>query len=210
MPGQVIVISGSSGVGKGTIVSRLAASNDYWVSISTTTRPKRIGEEEGVHYRFVDRPEFERLITEHYFLEWELVYGHFYGTPGQPLQDAYRNGMKVVLEIDTKGALTVKRKMPDAVLIFILPPTIDDQMKRLRQRGQDDDETIRQRMKSFFDELEDIQYFDYAVVNDVVDDAVARIADIVSSVEWRVAKQDGIIGRLKDEYVRLFDEVKNG
>lgn len=211
MSGQIIVISGSSGVGKGTVVSSLMSMNgEYWLSISTTTRPRRGNEVEGVHYKFVDRAEFERLISEHHFLEWELVYGHFYGTPGPPLEEAYRAGMKVVLEIDTKGALTVKRKMPESVLVFILPPSVEDQIKRLRERGQDEEDTIQQRMKSFFDELEDIQYFDYAVVNDAVEEAVARIKDIVSSDRWRATKQDAIVGRLKNEYVRLFDEVKNG
>lgn len=179
--GNLFVVSGPSGAGKGTLVARLLEEvPDAWVSVSATTRRPRPGEEEGVSYYFLDREEFLDLAHEGGFLEWAEYAGNCYGTPLASVQREMAAGRQVVLEIEVQGALQVKEKMPEAHLVFIEPPSLEELERRLRGRGTETDDVVRKRMETALVELSHKMEYDIRLVNDNLDDAVAQLVAYVN------------------------------
>ena len=178
--GKLFVISGSSGVGKGTVISEFLKKHpDYRLSISCTTRAKREGETDGVNYFFLSKDEFENCVKNNEFLEWAEFSGNCYGTKKEFVEKCLKRGENLILEIDTKGALNVKRIMPEAKLIFILPPSIEELEARLRGRHTETEEAIQKRLASIKLEIENSKHYDYTVVNDTVENAVKKLEEIV-------------------------------
>ena len=174
------VISGSSGVGKGTVIKEFLRRNpSFRLSISCTTRGKRDGEVDGVNYFFLNKEEFQNCINNNEFLEWEEFSGNFYGTKREFVEKCLENDENLILEIDTKGALSVKSLMDNAVLIFIAPPSIEELEKRLRGRHTETEEAIQRRLNSIKLEMENSKQFDYIVVNDTVENAVKELEKII-------------------------------
>lgn len=191
-PAFPIVVSGPSGVGKTVLVEKLIELEPSLVtSISATSRPMREGEEDGIHYHFYDVPRFEALLVERGFLEHARVHGHYYGTPRDPLEAHLAGGRGVVLNIDVQGARQVRASRPDAVLVFILPPSRAALEERLRRRATDSDAEIRLRLQNALGEIEEAVHYDYAVVNDDVDAAGERLLTIVRAERMRVNRMKG-------------------
>lgn len=187
--GFLLVVSGPSGAGKGTLVDRLVKARPECIfSISSTTRPKRENEVDGVQYEFVTREEFERRRAAGYFLESAEVHGMMYGTPGRFCDECVRAGRVVVLDVDVQGGASVRRVRPEAVSVFIHPPSIDALRQRLLGRGTDAPEVIERRLKDAPGELEQYRYYDYLVMNDDLDKAVDRLIAIVDSERARVRR----------------------
>lgn len=174
---RLTVVAGPTAVGKGTIVRRLVEKyGDVWVSISATTRAPRPGEVDGVDYHFVSEEEFGRMVEEGEFLEWATVHEtHFYGTPRRPVEEHLRAGIPSILEIDLAGARQVRASMPEAFCIFVLPPSWEELVRRLDERGTEDEEERARRLSTARIEMEAVDEFDAVVVNDRLDEAVARV-----------------------------------
>lgn len=178
--GNLFVISGPSGAGKGTIVSKLInTDNKLKLSISCTTRYKREGEVDGVHYYFISKEKFRSMIEEGDFLEYAQVFENFYGTPISKIQEQLDNGYDVILEIDVQGALQVKEKMPEAKLIFIMPPSLEVLKERLKGRNTETAEQIEKRFSKAEAEMNLRDRYDYSVVNDDLDTAVNEVHNII-------------------------------
>jgi guanylate kinase len=174
------VISGPSGVGKGTVVRRLLSRRaDLTYSVSCTTRAPRAGEVPGADYRFVSADAFARLVDEGAFLEWAEVFGHRYGTLAAPILEALDVGRDVIAEIDIQGARTIRQAMPDAVLVFLVPPSEEELARRLRARRTEDADELARRLAAARDEMAERSWFDHLVVNDDVDRAAAEVAAII-------------------------------
>ena len=179
---MLLVVAGPSGVGKGTIVKKLLERDpSLWLSVSANTRAPRPGEQEGVDYLFMDRGEFEALRADDGFLEWFEVYGDLKGTPRGPVEQHLASGDDVVLEIDVQGALAVKERFPDAVLVFVKPPSPDELRRRLLSRPSAASEDIDARLAAAAAEEAQAEAFDAVVVNDDVDTAVDRVAGILAA-----------------------------
>ena len=177
--GKLFVISGSSGVGKGTVINEFLKKHpDFKLSISCTTRNKRDGEENGVNYFFLSKEEFNICINNNEFLEWAEFSGNFYGTKKSFVEQCLNNGENLILEIDTKGALNVKKLMPEATLIFIAPPSFEELEARLRGRHTETEDAIQKRLASIKLEIENSKNYDYTVINDTVENAVKKIEEI--------------------------------
>jgi guanylate kinase len=179
---KLFVISGCSGVGKGTVINKFMERNkDFILSVSCTTRNPRPGEVDGVNYFFLTKEEFEKNIKEDKFLEHAQFAGNYYGTKKKYIKQKFEEGYNIILEIETNGALQVKEKMPEAVLIFIAPPSLEELEHRLRGRHTEDEETIQKRLAQVKIELERSQKYDYTVINDNIDRAVEEIEKIVNN-----------------------------
>ncbi len=177
---KLFVISGSSGVGKGTVIKEFLKKHpDFRLSVSCTTRGMRDGEVHGVNYFFLSREEFKLCVDNEEFLEWAEFSGNHYGTKKSFVKDCLKNGDNIILEIDTKGALNVKRLMPDAVLIFILPPSMEELEARLRGRHTETEEAIQKRLAAIKLEIENSKKFDHTIVNDTVENAVCELEKIM-------------------------------
>lgn len=200
--GLLIVLSGPSGVGKGTVRKAIFESddNDFQYSISMTTRAKREGEIEGVDYYFRSKEEFEALINAGEMLEYAEYVGNYYGTPLSYVQETLNQGKDVFLEIEVQGAKQVKEKVPDGVFIFLTPPDLIELRSRIIGRGTDAIEVIEERMKVAREEIEMMALYDYAVVNDEVQKAVERIKQIIASEHFRVKR---VIGN----YIKMLKEL---
>jgi guanylate kinase len=187
--GFLLVLSGPSGAGKGTLVDRLVAARpECSFSISATTRPRRSNEQEGVQYEFVTREEFERRRSAGLFLEWAEVHAHLYATPTRFVDEGVRAGRVVVLDVDVQGGASVRRVRPDAVSVFIYPPSIEALRKRLLQRSTDLPEVVERRLRNAPGELVQYREYDYLVVNDDLEQAVARLTAIVDAERARVRR----------------------
>ena len=187
--GFLLVLSGPSGAGKGTLVERLIEARPECIfSISSTTRSRRASEAEGVEYEFVSRDEFERRRSAGWFLEWAEVHGCLYGTPVRFVDEQVRSGRVVVLDVDVQGGASVRRARPEAVSVFIYPPSLDALRQRLIQRGMDDDEVMERRLQNAPGELSQWREYDYLVINDRLDQAVAGLVAIVDAERARVKR----------------------
>ena len=183
--GGLFVVAGPSGVGKGTVIRRvLDIRPDIVLSVSATTRSPRPGETEGTDYRFVTDPDFDRLVADHAFLEWADIFGHHRsGTLAEPVERDRARGKPVILEIDVQGARQVQEREPDAVLIFLAPPSLDELERRLRARGTEDEAQLERRLAAAEREIGEAGSFGHVVVNEQVDQAAAEIARIIDERE---------------------------
>lgn len=190
MSGQLIVMSGPSGVGKSTVVKRIMQELDNLrFSVSATTRPIRPGEVDGVNYFFVSKERFEEMIRQQELLEYTNYVGNFYGTPEKPLDDALRDGYDLLLDIEVEGALNVRKRRPDAVLIFVAAPSFGDLRKRLNHRGDTSADLIEQRLERAKVEYAAAEHYDYLVINDSVEDCANEILSIITAEKCRVSRR---------------------
>jgi guanylate kinase len=180
--GNLFVISGPSGAGKGTLLSKVIERiPDAWVSVSATTRNPRPGEEEGVHYYFLDKDHFLELVNHDGFLEWAKVHDNYYGTLKKSVLEHIKAGEQVILEIDVQGALQIRNVIPEAHLVFIEPPSLEELERRLRSRGTESDDVISSRMKTAEVELAQKMEYDIQVVNDDLEQAVNELTAVINS-----------------------------
>lgn len=185
--GTLIVLSGPSGVGKSTVIAELLSEReDIHFSVSYTTRTPRVGEEDGVNYCFVSKETFEGMIEREELLEYAQYVGNYYGTSLKVIQDKLDQGVDVLLEIEVQGAATVKQKCPDAVLIFVIPPTFEELSRRLHGRATDDESVIAGRLAQAKREYQQIPLYDYLVINDSVPNATQEILSILTAEGCRV------------------------
>ena len=200
--GVLLIISGPSGSGKGTIVERLVDDLGYRVSISATTRNPRPNEENGVHYFFKTKEEFEKMIEAGELLEHACFCDNYYGTPKEYVERQLVEGNNIILEIEVQGALQVKKKYNDAVLIFTMPPTIAELRRRLVNRGTEDMETIDKRRKRAEEELEYLPQYDYIVINDTVEQAVRDVDCIVRAEKMRCGRNPELKNKFKGDALK--------
>lgn len=187
--GLLIVVSGASGTGKGTVCKKLLADlPKITYSISATTRTPRPGEVNGREYYFLSVDEFKSWIDEGKFLEYAEVYGNFYGTPLNKIEEQLNRGEDVLLEIDVQGALNVKQKCPEGIYIFLLPPSLEELKRRIEGRGTENPESLNRRLKNALSEIKIGLQYDYVVVNDTIDNAAAKISAILTAERLKVAR----------------------
>jgi guanylate kinase len=185
--GLLIIISGPSGAGKGTICKSFMERNkNVALSVSATTRAPRAGEAEGVNYYFMAKEKFKEKIQHNDFLEYAEVYDNFYGTPKSNVEEILESGKDVILEIDIQGALKVKENTEEGVFIFILPPSMEELKQRIIKRGSETPESLMKRFKSAYKEINYISKYNYAVVNDTVEIAVEKLEAIIAAEKCRV------------------------
>lgn len=188
--GELIVLSGPSGVGKSTVISELlSARRDIYFSVSFTTREPRTGEADGVNYNFVTREEFERMIAADELLEYAEYVGNYYGTSLKVIREKLEQGVDVLLDIEVQGAAKVKERCPEAVLIFLIPPSIEELSRRLHRRNTDAEEVIKRRLEKARQECRKSVHYDYLVVNDTVVAASGEILSILAAERCRAAKR---------------------
>lgn len=200
MKGVLAVVSGFSGAGKGTAMKLLMEKYDnYSLSISATTRAPREGEQDGREYFFKSVEEFESMIEDGRLVEYAQYVGNYYGTPKEYVDEQLEAGKDVVLEIELQGALQVKKKFPDTVLIFLTPPSAAELEARLRGRGTEDDETIRARLRRAAEESGYMDKYDYVLVNDSIDECVRDLHGIIQSEHWKAVRNSGLVSEMRNE-----------
>lgn len=202
--GILLVVSGFAGSGKGTIMKELLSQYDnYALSISATTRRPRVGEEEGVHYFFKTREEFEQMIEHGELLEYAEYVGNYYGTPRDYVEQQLNAGKDVILEIEVQGGLNVRKIYPDAMLVFVLPPNVEEIKNRLKKRGTETDEVIKKRMIRGSEEAQIINQYDYLMVNDNLDECVKRLHYTVQSARCAVKRNLDFIEDIKNQFTEF-------
>ena len=193
-----VVLSAPSGAGKTTIAKALVeGSEDVVFSVSATTRPARDHEVDGVDYRFLSEPKFRAMIEADEFVEWAQVHGHLYGTSRKALQAALDDGRCLILDIDVQGAMQMRQRVPDVVLVFVIPPSADALVERLTERGTEGEDTVARRIENARGELEQASQFDYIVVNDDLEQAIDEVRSIVSAESRRT-----------DRAIDLWNEIR--
>ena len=198
--GILIVVSGFSGAGKGTVMKEIMGQYDnYALSISATTRKPRAGEEEGREYFFKSTEEFEKMIAKDELIEYARYVDNYYGTPKSYVQEQLDAGKDVILEIEIQGALKVKEKFPDTLLLFVTPPTSGELRRRLEGRGTETADVIDSRMKRAKDEAEGMDRYDYLIVNDVLEECVGLVHQIIQGEHRRSYRNVAFIERMKEE-----------
>ncbi len=203
--GDLIVISGPSGSGKGSIIKELLKNNsNLYLSVSMTSRPMRNYETNGIEYHFVAKEEFEQKIKDDELLEYTLYNDNYYGTPKSEITDNIKKGKNVILEIEIEGALNVKKLVPEAIFIFILPPSMKELLKRLKGRGTEDNDKIIRRFKTAYREINEISKYNYVVVNDTLEEASANIEAIIKSEKLRVDRIEDIEIGNEEELIHEF------
>ena len=194
--GLLIVVSAPSGCGKGTILAEVLKNDSFYYSVSATTRSPREGEINGVNYHFLTRESFEKLIAEDGMLEHACYCGNYYGTPKKAVYDKLEEGKDVILEIEVQGAMKIKEKCPEAVFIFILPPSLDTLRHRLEKRGTESPDVIEKRVGEAAGEIEKAYNYDYAIVNDDLDAAVADFITAVRAEKMTVKRSEKLIDKI--------------
>ncbi len=198
--GSLIVLSGFAGVGKGTVLKSLFETEDgYAYSVSATTRKPRPGEVDGIHYFFVSRERFEEMIEKDELLEHACYVDNYYGTPRAYVEQKLEEGFDVILEIEVQGALNVKKKVPDAMLIYMLPPSAEVLRKRLSGRGTETAEVINKRMKRAAEESSAVEKYDYIIVNDDADECASQLHTLIRSQRLRVKSNLPYIKKLQKQ-----------
>ena len=196
--GTLVVVSGFAGTGKGTVMKELLKRYDsYALSISATTRNPRPGEVDGREYFFKTKEEFEQMIEENAFVEYACYVGNYYGTPKKYVEEQLAAGKDVILEIEIQGALNIKRQFPDALLLFIAPPSADVLKDRLVGRGTETAEVIEQRLARAVEESQGIENYDYLVVNDVLDECVETVHQMIQSAGWKMSRREADVEELR-------------
>ena len=192
--GNLFIVTGPSGAGKGTVLGRLLPTMEQLqYSVSATTRAPREGEEDGVNYYFLNRNDFLNMVDRGEFLEYAEYVGNFYGTPAGPVDECLEKGVDVILEIEVQCALTVKNKRPDAKLVFIIPPTFADLELRLRSRGSESDEVIAKRLEKAKEEYSMANHYDYIVCNGEVEQAVDELRSIIKAARCTVDRRINLL-----------------
>ena len=182
MRGQLYVISGPSGVGKGTVVSEFLNQNkEVFLSVSATTRAKRPGEEEGVNYYYKSQEEFVKMIENNEFMEWAQFCNNYYGTPKATVENILKSGKDVILEIEVQGAMQIKKNFPESIFVFVLPPSLDELKKRLINRATESEEVVNLRIETAKKEILYAKEYDYLLVNDTVSNTVSKLSGIIIS-----------------------------
>ncbi len=199
--GLLIVISGPSAVGKGTICKELMKRgiDNLELSVSATTRRPRQGEIDGINYYFKEKEVFEKMIESEDFLEFARVYDNYYGTPKKNVMDKISNGKDVILEIDIQGAKRVKRNYEDGIFIFIMPPSFKELKNRIVKRGTETQKDMNKRMTCAFEEVQQAKYYDYIVVNDNLNSAVEKIYCIIKAEKCRLSRYHIDLSEFKEE-----------
>lgn len=201
--GQIIVISAPSGAGKGTIIKKLLENNskNRWLSVSATSRKPREGEKEGINYYYITEEEFKKRIKEDYFLEYTNYAGNYYGTPKEYIKEKITKGIDVILEIEIEGANNIKKLIPEALFIFIMPPSLKELVRRLKGRGTETNEKIIKRFNAAYKEVNEVTKYNYVVVNDEVDTAVDKIESIIKAEKCRVDRIEEVYLDTKEEEI---------
>ena len=198
--GTLVVVSGFAGTGKGTVMKQLLSRYDsYALSISATTRNPRPGEVDGREYFFKTKEEFEQMIAEDAFVEHACYVGNYYGTPKKYVQEQLNAGKDVILEIEIQGALKIKSQFPDALLLFIAPPSADVLKTRLVGRGTETEEVIEQRLARAVEESKGIENYDYLVVNDDLDECVETVHQMIQSAGWKMTRRMNDVEELRKQ-----------
>lgn len=203
--GQLIVISAPSGAGKGTIISKIIENNkNIWVSISATSRKPRKGEIEGVNYYYLEREDFEQKIKDDYFLEYAEYAGNYYGTPKGKIIEKLESGIDVILEIEIQGAKKIKEILPEALFIFIMPPSEKELLYRLKGRQTESTEKILERFNTAYKEINEVSKYNYVVVNDKLEEAVLKVESIIRAEKCRVDRIEEMLVANKEEIIHEF------
>jgi guanylate kinase len=198
--GILVVVSGFSGVGKGTLMRRLTERYGYYaLSISATTRAPREGEEDGREYFFRTREEFEELIAQDRLIEYACYCGNYYGTPRDYVEDQMEQGRDVILEIELQGALKIREKYPDALLLFVMPPDVETLASRLTSRGTETGEVIRARMDRAVEEAREIEAYDYMIINDDLDESVEEVHRLIDGQHNKISRNLDFIEQIRKE-----------
>ena len=198
--GTLVVVSGFSGAGKGTVMKRLLEKyDDYALSISVTTRNPRPGEEDGREYFFRKREEFEKLIQEDALIEYAQYVENYYGTPRSYVEEQLQAGRNVILEIEIQGAMKVKKKIPEALLVFVTPPTVEELERRLRDRGTETAQVIADRLARAGEEAKGMDQYDYILVNDTVEECVDHLHQIIVSEHSRGSRNTEFIADIQEQ-----------
>lgn len=202
--GVLTILSGFSGSGKGTVVKRLLEKFDnYAVSVSVTTRKPRPGEEEGKAYFFRTQDEFDRMVREDAFLEYASYVDHSYGTPRSYVEENMEKGRDVILEIEMQGAMQVKKKMPDALLLFVTPPTAEELKRRLSGRGTETEDVIASRLKRAREEADGMENYDYLVINDTVEECVDTVHSLIQNQHLKMNANHDFVRKIRKELKEL-------
>ena len=200
MKGILIVVSGFAGAGKGTIMNKLISEYpDYALSVSATSRAPRPGEQDGINYFFKTRSEFEDMIVKDEFLEYAEYVGNYYGTPKAFVDQKLNEGKNVLLEIEIQGAMQIKGKYPEALLVFVMPPSAEELKNRLTKRGTETPEVIEKRMKRAISESEGIENYDHIVINEDVDKCTALLHNIIQSAAYTPSRQKDFIEKIRQD-----------
>ena len=196
--GVLMVVSGPAGVGKGTVCKQFLKENpEVWLSVSATTRSPRPGEEHGREYFFLSKEEFEEKIKSDNLLEYVCFVGNYYGTLKSAVEEKLSAGIDVLLEIEVEGAMNVKKKFPDSVLVFVLPPSFSELAERLKGRGTETSEVIEKRLSRAREEFECIKYYDYVLLNDTIDNAADKLKSILAAEKMKKERNKTLIEEAK-------------
>lgn len=202
--GILVVVSGFSGAGKGTLMKALLNQHDnYALSISATTRQPREGEVDGREYFFVSTEKFQEMIAHDELIEYAKYVNNYYGTPKAYVEQKMAEGTDVILEIEIQGALKIKEKFPDALLLFVMPPNAGELRKRLAGRGTETKEVIEARLKRAAEEAEGIDNYDYILINDTIDECVSRMHQMIQTQHSKTSFQAEFISRMKEELMHI-------
>ena len=208
--GMLVVISGFSGSGKGTLMKKLMENYDYYsLSVSATTRQPRPGEEEGRDYFFVTKQKFFEMLQNDELLEYASYVDNFYGTPRSYVEREMENGKDVILEIEMQGALKIKAKFPESVLVFITPPTVKELSDRLRKRGTETEEVIKKRLAKAAQEAEGIEAYDYILINDNLEKTTKHLNYLIQDQHMRVRSQIDFVEKIRKDLRSFYTSLNN-